>query len=130
VQKIKGNKLQVFSGKEATLNHQIFLTLLKKPMIPYDIYLTIKATKGFRHKPYKTICRRIHNLHQQQWLTITGTRNTKPSGTSPLYTLTLKAQAALKLSTKTLDEYLQTATEQQLTKLIEALTNNNVLSYP
>jgi hypothetical protein len=121
VTKTKGTQLKVFSGKEATLNHLIFLTLLKKSLIPYDIWLTIRATKGFRHKPYKTVCRRIQTLHQQNWITITGTRATKPSGNSPLYTLTLKAKAALKLCEKTLDEYLQTATEQQLSKFIEAL---------
>jgi DNA-binding PadR family transcriptional regulator len=119
--KTKDTPLKVFSGKEATLNHLIFLILLKKSMISYDIWLTIRATKGFRHKPYKTVCRRIRALHQQNWLTITGTRATKPLGTSPLYTLTLKAKVALKLREKTLDEYLQTAPEQQLSKLLEAL---------
>jgi DNA-binding PadR family transcriptional regulator len=113
-QKIKGKQLKIFSGKEATLNHVIFLNLLKKPLIPYDIWRSIKTIKGLRHTHYKTVCRRIHALHQQNWINMAGNRTTKSSGNSPLYTLTLKAKAALKFNQQNIDDYLQTATDKQL----------------
>jgi hypothetical protein len=119
--KPKETKLEVFSGKEATLNHVIFLILLKKALIPYDVWLSVKSTKGFRHKSYKTVCRRIQALHKQGWIKVAGKRATKPSGTSSLFDLTLKAKAALRFSEKSLDDYLQTASDEQLLKFIEAL---------
>jgi len=90
-------------------------------MITYDIWLSVKSTKGFRHTRYKTVCRRIHTLHQQNWINITGSRATKASGNSPLYTLTLKTKAALKFSEQSIDDYLQKATDEQLSKFIEVL---------
>jgi hypothetical protein len=117
----RGSWLKVFSGKEATLNHVIFLILFKKSLISYDVWLSVKSIKGFRHTRYKTICRRIQTLHQQNWIKTLGSRATKASGNSPLYTLTLKAKAALKFSEQSIDEYLQKATDEQLTKFIEVL---------
>jgi len=119
--KIRVKPLKVFSGKEAPLNYVIFFILLKKTMIPYDVWLSVKSIKGFRHKRYKTVCRRIQALHQQGWITVAGKRATKPSGSSSLFELTLKAKAALKFSEKTIDEYLQTASDEQLLKFIQAL---------
>jgi DNA-binding PadR family transcriptional regulator len=118
--KLTSKRLKIFSGKEATLNHVVFLILLREPLISYDIWLSVKSTKTFRHTRYKTVCRRINTLHKQAWLKMSGSRPTKSSGNSPLYTLTLKAKAALKLSKQSIDDYLQTATEQQLTKFIKA----------
>ncbi len=90
-------------------------------MIAYDVWLSVKSIKGFRHKNYKTVCRRIQALYQQGWLTVVGKRATKPSGNSPIFGLTLKAKAALKFGEKGIDEYLQTASDEKLLKFIEAL---------
>jgi DNA-binding PadR family transcriptional regulator len=117
----KSNSLKVFSGKEASLNYAIFLVLLKDPLIPYDVWLSVRSIKDFRHEHYRTVCRRIHAIYEQGYLIVVGRRDTKPAGNSPLYTLTLKAKAALKLNKQSIDDYLQTATDKQLQKLIEAL---------
>ncbi|MGD6933325.1 MAG: hypothetical protein ACQCN5_03875 [Candidatus Bathyarchaeia archaeon] len=126
VQKIRANKLKVFSGKEAALNRVIFLMLLKKPLIPYDVWLSVKSIKGFRHTNYKTVCRRVRSLYQQGWITAVGIRATKPSGNGSLFELTLKGKAALRFSEQNIDDYLQTATDMQLLKFIEALEKSTV----
>jgi predicted transcriptional regulator len=116
-----GTKLAVFSGKEERLNRIIMLILEKQVLIPYDIWLRVKAIKGFRHTRHKTVCRRVQSLLEQGFITIKGKRDTKPSGSAHLYVLSIKGQAALKLSEKTMDEVLESATDEQLLKLIEAL---------
>jgi hypothetical protein len=55
------------------------------------------------------------------WIIRNGIRQTKPSGTSDLFELTLKAKVALKLAEKSLDEFLDDASDCQLTKILEAL---------
>jgi hypothetical protein len=120
VNKLKGTKLKVFSGKEASLNLVILLILREKTLIPYDVWLLVKATKDFRHTPYKSVCRRMQALEQQSWITKSGKRLTKPAGVSDLYQLTLKAEAALRLAEKTIDGLLETATDEQLLHLIQA----------
>ncbi len=119
--KSKGTRLAVFSGKEASLNRVIFLILTKQALIPYDVWLSVRATKGFRHTPYRSICRRMQVLQHQGWLIKKGVRQTKPSGVSEFYEVTLRVKAALRLSEKSMDEFLQSATDEQLSKFIQAL---------
>jgi chromosome segregation and condensation protein ScpB len=119
--KLRGTKLKVFSGKEATLNHTILRILEKQMLIAYDVWLTTKTIKGFRHTPYRSICRRIQALEQQNWITKKGKRPIRPTGTSDLYEITPKAKAALYLSEKTMDTFLETAPEEKLLQLIETL---------
>ena len=63
----------------------------------------------------------MQSLRQQSFIIVKGQRETKPSGVAQLYFLSLKGQAALKLSEKTMDEVLESATDEQLLKLIESL---------
>ena len=93
-------------------------------MIPYDVWRLVKVTKGFRHTCYKTVCRRIQKLQQQGWLTKKGQRVTKSSGSSQFYELTLRAKAALELDRKDIEEYLQTASDEQLIKFIEVFNES------
>ena len=120
--KSKGTPLRVFSGKEESLN-RVMLQILKQKgaLIPYDVWLIVKANKGFRHIEHKTVCRRMQALKQQGWVAQKGKRHTKPSGDGQLYELTLRGKAALRLDEKSIEEFLQTASDEQLLKLIEAL---------
>jgi DNA-binding PadR family transcriptional regulator len=115
----KGTKLKVFSGKEARLNRVILLILhSKKLLAKYDIFLEIRKIKGFKHEDSKTIYRRIGALNKEGWIAQTGTRPAKVQGESMLYELTLKGEAALKLDEKNIEEFLKTATKDQLKKFI------------
>jgi DNA-binding PadR family transcriptional regulator len=115
----KGTKLKVFSGKEARLNRVILLILhSKKLLAKYDIFLEIRKIKGFKHEDSKTIYRRIGALNKEGWIHQKGTRPAKVQGESRLYELTLKGKAALNLDEKSIEEFLRTATEEQLAKFI------------
>lgn len=121
--KSKGTRLKVFSGREARLNRAILKILNPKgALIPYDIWLQVRAIKGFRHTVYKTVCRRIQALERQHWIVQKGTRPTQPGWDSDLYELTLRGKAALKLDEQNIDTFLQTAREEQLLLLITALS--------
>lgn len=85
------------------------------------MYKEIRQIKGFRHVKRQNIDRRIKILHQQHWLTINGTKPAKAHFLQPLYQLSVRAEAALELNKKDLNNLLQTASEEQLRKLIEAL---------
>jgi DNA-binding PadR family transcriptional regulator len=111
----KGTKLKVFSGKEARLNCVILKVLEKKsPLIAYDVLLQLRAIKGCRHVDSKTVYRRIQALEKQGWIAQTGTRQAQPGWDSTLYELTLRGKAALKLDAKNIEEFLKTATDEQL----------------
>ena len=118
--KCKGTKLRVFSGKEATLNRVILLILRSKKLLAkYDVFLEIRKIKGFKHEASKTVYRRIDALNQDGWIAQKGTRPGKVRGESMLYELTPKGKAALKLNEKSIDEFLETATNEQLIKFVD-----------
>jgi DNA-binding PadR family transcriptional regulator len=115
----KGTKLKVFSGKEARLNRVILLILhSKKLLAKYYIFLEVRKIKGFKHEDSKTIYRRMDALSKDGWIAQKGTRPAKVQGESRLYELTLKGKAALNLDEKSIEEFLRTATEEQLAKFI------------
>ena len=113
----------MFSGKEATLNRVILLILRssKQPLTRYDVYLKIRGMRGLKRKDSKTIYRRMTVLNQDGWIAQNGTRPAKVKGDSILYELTLKGKAALKLNEKKIEDFLETATDVQLAKLIDLL---------
>jgi DNA-binding PadR family transcriptional regulator len=82
----------------------------------YDVFLQIRNMKGFRHISSKTVYRRMDALEKGCWIAQNGIRPAKVQGDSALYQLTLKGKAALKLDEKSIEEFLETATEEQLTK--------------
>jgi hypothetical protein len=122
-EQIKTTKLGVLSGRQAKLNHIIFLVLYpKKLLTSYDIYLEIRGIKGYRHVKRQSVDRRIKALCLQGWLQKEGIRLAKAHFSSPLYKLSIRAQAALVLSKKNLNDFLQTAPETNLQMLIDALS--------
>ena len=58
-------------------------------------------------------------LIKEGWIAQKGTRPAKVQGESILYELTLKGKAALRLDNKSMDDFLKTATNEQLTKFID-----------
>jgi hypothetical protein len=114
----------VFSGREAALNFVIFLVLYPegKLLASYDIFREIRVVKGFRHKGRQNIDRRLKALFKQRWLEVGGTRPIRAHfSVTPLYKLSVRGRAALELSKKDLNVFLQIAPEDQLQKLIDAL---------
>ena len=77
--------------------------------------------KGFRHIDSKTVYRRIDALDKESWIAQKGTRPAKVHGDSILYELTLKGKAALKLDKKNIEDFLKTATNEQLANFIDLL---------
>ncbi len=113
----------MFSGKEATLNRIILLVLFSEKLLAkYDVFLKIKSSKGFRRMDARTVYRRMEALEEAGWIAQKGNRPAKPGWPSELYEITLRGMAALKLDKKSIEEFLQTATDEQLLKLIDALS--------
>jgi DNA-binding PadR family transcriptional regulator len=123
--KSNGTPLEVFRGKEARLNLIILLLLEKKTLTKYDAYLEITRMKGFRHRTSKTIYRRMDALCSEGWIAVIGARPGKVQGDSMLYEATLKGKAALKLWETNMEEFLKTATPEQLTMFINLMFLNN-----
>jgi DNA-binding PadR family transcriptional regulator len=121
--KSKGTPLKVFSGKEATLNRVILLILFSGQLLAkYDLFLIVRSTKGFRNKDVKTIYRRVDFLEKGGWIAKEGEKLTKPGWPSELYQITLKGRAALKLDQKSIETFLENATDEQLADLIDLLS--------
>ena len=119
----KGTSLKVFSGKEEALNRLILLILrLKRKLAKYDMAIEVRHIRDFKHIDTNTVYRRMDALQQQGWIGIVGERPTKPGWPSELYGLTLKGKAALKLDERNIDDFLSTASDEQLRKLIDALS--------
>lgn len=96
--------------------HVILLILhsSKKPLTRYDVYLQIRGIRGLKREDSKTVYRRMATLSQEGWIAQNGTRPAKVKGDSILYELTLKGKAALTLDEKSIEEFLKTATAEQL----------------
>jgi DNA-binding PadR family transcriptional regulator len=118
--KTKGTKLKVFSGRAADLNRVISKILEKKgALIAYDVWLQLRGIKGFKHTDSKTVYRRMQALEQQGWIAQKGTRPAKPGWDSTLYELMLRGKAALRLDEKSIEDFLRTATDEQLLKFVD-----------
>jgi hypothetical protein len=121
--KHKGTKLKVFSGREERLNRAIFLILHRDGILTrYDLFKQIRSIKGFRHTKIQVLYRRVDALFQQGWLDTHGVRITKALFSSPLYQLNVRALAAMEFDKTDLNELLQTASKEQIQKLINALS--------
>ena len=119
--KSKGTQLEVFSGKKEGLNRVILRILeWKSPLIAYDVWRQIKATKGFKNVDSKTAYRRMEELEREGLIAEKGTRVGKRGGDKILYELALRGKAALRLDEKSLEEFLKTATDEQLSKFLDS----------
>jgi DNA-binding PadR family transcriptional regulator len=119
--KCKGTPLKVFSGKQAKLNR--IITLLyrssKTPLTKYDIYKQIHNMKGYKHFDSRTVYRRINALIGEGLIAKVGSRPGQVEGESVLYELTRKGKASLRADEKSMEVFLQTATEEKLLKFLD-----------
>jgi hypothetical protein len=119
----RGTELEVFRGREAKLNRVIFMVLdSKNSLTSYDMYLAIRRIKGFRHTKRQTVDRRMKTLCEQGWIIKYGVRPSKAHFLSPLYTLSIRAQAALSLKKTDLNVFLKVAQETELEIIVDVLS--------
>jgi len=115
-------RLSVFKGREAILNWVIFQILaLKAPLAIYEICNRIKAKTGLKHVKYTNINRRVRALSDSGYLEEVGTRKTQAGFQANLYKMTSRAYLAIILNELNLDDFVQTATEEQITAVIAAM---------
>ena len=117
----RGTKLEVFSGKQAKLNRIVTLLLRssKTPLTKYDIYKQIHNIKGYKHHDSRTVYRRINALIGEGLIAKVGSRPGQVEGESVLYDLTLYGKASLRGDEKSMEVFLQTATEEELSKFLD-----------
>ncbi len=119
----KSTELDVFSGREAKLNRVIFVILnSKSPLTSYDMYLEIRRIKGFRHTKRQSVDRRMKVLYAQGWIVKYGVRPAKAHFLSPLYALSIRAQAALALNKIDLNLFVQIAKETDLEIVVDVFS--------
>jgi hypothetical protein len=117
-----GTPLKLFSGREEALNRLILQILqsAKQPLITYDMALQVNRVKEFKHTDKNTVYRRMDALDQQDMISVVGQRPTKPGWPSELYAINPRGLAALKLDKKHIEEFLQTASYDELCKFNDA----------
>jgi hypothetical protein len=121
--KSRGTELKVFSGREARLNRVIFMILdSKKHLTSYDMYLEIRRIKGYRHVKRQSVDRRMKVLCEQHWIVKDGVKLAKAHFLSPLYALSIRAQAALTVNGTDLNNFIQIAPENDLQVVINILS--------
>jgi hypothetical protein len=122
-QKREGTRLEVFSGKEVSLNRVILQILKQKgALFSYDVWLSVKKIKDFMHTDTSTVYRRMEALELQGWIIKVGNRTTRPGWPSELCEIKLRGIAALKLDEKNIEDFLKVATDEQLIKFIDAFS--------
>jgi DNA-binding PadR family transcriptional regulator len=116
--KVKGTSLKLFSGKEEALNRLILLILCnsKQPLTKYDMALEVKRVVEFKHADKNTVYRRMDALQKQDLISVVGERPAKPGWPSELYAINPRGRAALKLDKRSIEEFLLTATYEELRK--------------
>ncbi len=77
--------------------------------------------KGCKHFSSGTIYRRINALIGEKCLVQVGCKPGKVQGESALYNLTLKGKANLHLDEKNIEEFVEKATNEELTKFLELM---------
>jgi hypothetical protein len=114
-------KLKLFSGKQACLNRLIIKLLKssKTPLTKFEIYKIIHGMKGCRHFASGTVYRRINVLIDEKCLVQVGCKPGKVQGESALYILTKRGKANLLGDEKSIQEFLETATDEKLSDFID-----------
>jgi predicted transcriptional regulator len=123
VAKDKGGRLSVFKGREARLNKVIFHILaLESPLTIYEIAKEVKRQRLLHRKLYSVISRRVRKLEEQGYLSIAGTKKTRPGITANTYELTSKLHLAILLNKTDHEQLLQKADNTTIIDLLAALT--------
>jgi hypothetical protein len=113
--------LEVFSGKAGPLNRLVFEILRSKALASYDIYLEVRRVKGFKHRKYQAVDRRLKKLHEQGWLILDGAKKTKPGTEAPIYRLSSSGPTALEMDTVSRELFLSDASDELQSRMTELL---------
>ncbi len=115
----KGVPLKIFSGKQRKLNRVILPLLEKKALAKEDVFHVLRKTKGFRGVTSKTVCRRMDELNKEGYIAPSGKRPGAVEGECILYKTTRKGLGALRMDRKSGDEFLDTASEEELAEFLK-----------
>jgi hypothetical protein len=98
----------VFKGREAKLNKTIFTVLSRKGSLTvYALLKEIKKQRGFTDTRYSVISRRVEALEKQDYLMKVGAIKARWGYDTPLFSLTPRAELAIVLSTRDLDQLIK-----------------------
>jgi DNA-binding Lrp family transcriptional regulator len=118
----KGERLQVFKGRKAKLNHAIFHILaLKGPQTIYDIHKQVKTQKRLRHVRYATVNKRVRTLEKSGYINKTGAKKTKAGFEASIYELSVKAYLSMILNVISLDNLLMRVDEATAHTILGAI---------
>ena len=115
----------MFSGKEASRNNAIFYVLThESPLAVWNILGHVKHLPGFKRTKYSVISTRVKALEAQGYLRRTRTRIKKQGGETKLYELTARAQLAMALNSKTMDDVIKELDEDSALIILRIISRN------
>jgi hypothetical protein len=115
-------QVQVFKGREARLNRVIFGILSgKAPLAIWDMHKQIIQTKGFKRTRYAVVNVRVKALHAQGYLRKTGERETKHGLKTDLFDISARAQLAIALNSRNIDDLVNALDEDATLTILYAI---------
>ena len=122
--KAKGTELSVFKGREARLNRAIFHVLsVAEPQAKWDIFKNVTRLRTLKRKRYAVVEVRIAALETQGYLVVSGERETKQGGKTPLFRMTSRAKLVLALDSRSIDEIIGELNEQAASTILKAISS-------
>ena len=116
-------RLSVFKGREARLNRMILLFLCRECCLNiWQVYKSVRETRGFRHLRYHVINRRIRDLEQEGFIEVTTIKETPQGQKVKYYQSTTKTYLAFLLDAINLDLLIQSANNTDIIILLAALS--------
>jgi DNA-binding PadR family transcriptional regulator len=106
------DRISVFKGIKARLNHAIFQTLaLKGPQTIYDIHKIVKTQKKLKHVRYAALNKRVRSLEKSGYIKKIGVKKTKAGFKANIYELTARAYLATLLNSINLNQLVKQTDE-------------------
>lgn len=119
----RGTRPCVFRGKEASLNYAILFVLSRNtPLAIWSMLVEIRSLPGFKHLKYAVLWARVKDLETHGHIEIKGTRDKKQGGQTNLYAVTLRAQLAMALIGKTVDDIINQLNEEVALVMLRAIS--------
>jgi len=119
----RGHLLEVFSDKAGPLNRLVFEILRSKALSSYDIYLEVRRVRGFKHRTYRAVDRRLKKLHDEGWLFLDGVKKTKAGTEAPIYRLSSNGPTALEMDKVSREWFLSDASDKLQKRMTELLAD-------
>ena len=113
----------MFSDKAGPLNRLVFEILRSKALASYDIYLEVRRVKGFKHRKYQAVDRRLKRLYEEGWLILDGAKKTKPGTEAPIYRLSSNGPTALEMDKVSREWFLSDASDELQNRMTTLLAD-------